>query len=65
MSQTTDGKKKMKKVKKDKEKMQFSVSSIPGGFFELSDEEQHEWAKTYLKRVMVEAKEKSSGPSGD
>lgn len=65
MSRKMDGKKKMKKVKKDKEKIQFSVSSIPEGFFELSDEEQHEWAKTYLKRIMAEAKEKSGGPSGD
>jgi len=55
----------MKKMKKDKEKMQFTVSSIPNGFFELSDEEQHEWAKTYLKRIMVEKKQKKSGPGGD
>lgn len=55
----------MKKMKKDKEKMQFTVSSIPDGFFELTDEEQHEWARTYLKRIMVEKKQKSSGPSGD
>lgn len=52
-------------MKKDKEKMQFTVSSIPDGFFELSDEEQHEWAKTYLKRIMVEKKQKKSGPGGD
>lgn len=56
-----DGKKKMKKNNKPKEKLQFSVSSLPEGFFELSDEEQNEWAKTYLKRVMLEAKDKESG----
>lgn len=57
----TDGKRKMKKSNKPKEKLQFSVSSLPEGFFELSDEEQNEWAKTYLKRIMLEAKEKESG----
>lgn len=57
----TDGTKKMKKNNKPKEKLQFSVSSLPEGFFELSDEEQNEWAKTYLKRIMLEAKEKESG----
>lgn len=51
----------MKKSNKPKEKLQFSVSSLPEGFFELSDEEQNEWAKTYLKRIMLEAKEKESG----
>ena len=61
----TDGMRKVKKSKKEKQKIQFSVSNLPESFFEMNDAEQEEWARNYFKRVFEASRSKDSGPRGD
>jgi len=40
-----------KKMSKEKENVEFTVSSLPKNFFEMSDDEQKEWVINQLKKM--------------